>query len=606
MKRIFVVILFLTFSFLINISIAEAKSVSEVCYYKTSDSNFTFAVKAYDDGTSDAILMNPYTEADFGNHQGHKESQDYMATWTDVGEVLNGSTCKQYMKYTVNSGPNSIEFHDSTPSLGNNDLLLTNYDFEGQASKCVYKDLTESKYNMTFTVFADQNSIFTYYNDDLNLAMVDELSMGNIIDKNKTDHVIHNDFYDSFMQYFYDETQGCPVIDSVQSHVDNVGTTTVWFRAVADSVTSPMFGLISSEYPDDVKPTQELKSYPIYFSDGNAEFVFYIKSYDDKSERICVNINNAEACVQMNDSEDRIFIYQGTINDKFYQFSIKKEDIDDVFQYEDPNDYSTLINPNPIYYTEDFYGYYISKTGGDSSLYNVVSSTDSKRNMGFDYKDKMCALKPYILELTDTNLNYNLEVYHLYNDNKEIYTIQSLPCDTWGYNYTYSCTGDQCKDNLPYEVRQKLFDVAEYCQGIYQSYGESNTISTKRLDECISFVNFYNELVSNNVIEDYSGDCGILSKDIRDKLTWILDIIKIAGPILAVGLGTLDFVKVVASGDADKEMKSAFKRFGTRIVAAVLLFLVPVILAFLMDTFLGNQAGYDSDNPFCDIVEFNE
>ena len=91
-----------------------------------------------------------------------------------------------------------------------------------------------------------------------------------------------------------------------------------------------------------------------------------------------------------------------------------------------------------------------------------------------------------------------------------------------------------------------------------------------------------------------------------DKLDWILDILKIAGPILAVGLGTLDFIKVVASGDADKEMKSAFKKFSIRIVSAILLFIVPVILAFLMDTFLGNQNGYDADNPFCDVVEFNE
>ena len=126
-----------------------------------------------------------------------------------------------------------------------------------------------------------------------------------------------------------------------------------------------------------------------------------------------------------------------------------------------------------------------------------------------------------------------------------------------------------------------------------------------RMDECIQFQSFYSSLVTNGIIRDLSNGCEMLSNDFVDKLVWILDIIKIAGPILAVGLGTLDFVKVVASGDADKEMKSAFKRFGTRIVAAVLLFLVPVILAFLMDTFLGNQAVYDSDNPFCDIVEFN-
>ncbi len=610
MKKIFGLMFFLVVSFLINANDASAKSLQQVCYYKTSDSNFTFAVKAYDNGTSDTILMKPYTEADFGNHQGYKESQSYMATW-DTGNALNGSSCKPYMKYTVERGSNHIEFYDETPSLENNDLLLTNYNFEQQASKCVYKDWTKS-YNMTFTVLIDENSVFTYYNDDLNLAMTTELTMGNIVDKNKTDYVMHNDFYDNFIKYFYDQTQGCPVIDSVDSHVDTVGTVKIWFRAVGGSSygeTGATFGLVSSEYNDDVKPIQELKSYPIYFTDDNVEIAFYIKTYSDNSEKICSIINGGENCTQMNDNQDTIIIYQGNggINGKYYHFEIRKEDIDEIFQYDDPNDYSTLIDPSPIYYNEYTAGkYYISKTKSDSLWDNAISSTDSKKYLGFDFKDKVCALKPYILELTNQDLNSELEFYDLNSNLSVNYTIEEIPCGTWGYSYTYSCNGDQCANNLPYEVKQKLSDVAYYCQGMYKNYSESSTISNKRIDECISFTEFYKDIVKNNVIEDYSNSCGILSKDIRDKLVWVLDIIKIAGPILAVGLGTLDFVKVVASGDADKEMKSAFKRFGTRLIAAVLLFLVPVILAFLMDTFLGNQSGYDSDNPFCDIVDWSE
>ena len=172
------------------------------------------------------------------------------------------------------------------------------------------------------------------------------------------------------------------------------------------------------------------------------------------------------------------------------------------------------------------------------------------------------------------------------------------------------CSGNDCLDNNEYYIEQGLSNIVVYCNNFYSNYEDYRKNEPdkykKRMEECISFQNFYQEGVKNNVFIDYSNSCGILSKDIRDKLEWVLDIIKIAGPILAVGLGTLDFVKVVASGDADKEMKSAFKRFGTRIIAAVLLFLVPVILAFLMDTFLGNQSGYDSDNPFCDIVDWSE
>ena len=126
------------------------------------------------------------------------------------------------------------------------------------------------------------------------------------------------------------------------------------------------------------------------------------------------------------------------------------------------------------------------------------------------------------------------------------------------------------------------------------------------MDECVDFFNgFYNELINQGIIENLSNYCGVLSQDFAAKLKYFLNIIKIAGPLLALGLGTVDFVKVLANGDADKEMKNAFKRFLTRLGAAALLFLVPIILAFLLDLFMKPGLGYDSNNPFCDIVDWN-
>ena len=210
-----------------------------------------------------------------------------------------------------------------------------------------------------------------------------------------------------------------------------------------------------------------------------------------------------------------------------------------------------------------------------------------------EYKDLICEVKSVLTKKTSSL--YNINQIKL---SGVLYNIEDIDC-----SIDIKCDENNCE----YILEQKLKNTANYCNNIYSqssNYGSGNY--TGRLEECVQFQSFYSSLVTNGIIRDLSNGCKMLSNDFVDKLDWILDIIKIAGPILAVGLGTLDFVKVVASGDADKEMKSAFKRFGTRIVAAVLLFLVPVILAFLMDTFLGNQAGYDSGNPFCDIVEFNE
>ena len=117
---------------------------------------------------------------------------------------------------------------------------------------------------------------------------------------------------------------------------------------------------------------------------------------------------------------------------------------------------------------------------------------------------------------------------------------------------------------------------------------------------------FYDDMVKKGIINDLSIGCDFITSELAEKLKWLLDLLKIAGPIAALGLGTLDFVKAIASGDADKEMKSAFKKFTTRMIAAALLFIVPLVLAFMMDTFLGNQDGYDPGNPFCDVIDWTE
>lgn len=246
----------------------------------------------------------------------------------------------------------------------------------------------------------------------------------------------------------------------------------------------------------------------------------------------------------------------------------------------------------------------------------TVELAMSKYN-GLKYKIMVCELGDqldYLAKRDDKSLSMidKLEFHDADGTNEKLYGINELianQCDNWGINTLFDCSDSICQSNLDYIAEQKIKEIQNYCNEMYSGFTTTklqNQSYKGRMDECIQFQSFYSSLVTNGIIRDLSNGCEMLSNDFVDKLVWILDIIKIAGPILAVGLGTLDFVKVVASGDADKEMKSAFKRFGTRIVAAVLLFLVPVILAFLMDTFLGNQAGYDSDNPFCDIVEFNE
>ena len=123
----------------------------------------------------------------------------------------------------------------------------------------------------------------------------------------------------------------------------------------------------------------------------------------------------------------------------------------------------------------------------------------------------------------------------------------------------------------------------------------------QREEECKSFDEFYTKLVNEGIIEDLVQGCGFISDDLNDKLVLILDIIKIAGPVLAILFGMWDFTKVLFTGDADKEMKTAGKRFITRIIAAALLFLIPALIKIPLNIALEDQI--DVDNPFCDVVE---
>ena len=164
-----------------------------------------------------------------------------------------------------------------------------------------------------------------------------------------------------------------------------------------------------------------------------------------------------------------------------------------------------------------------------------------------------------------------------------------------------------CSSN-PYNYLNKgLYEAKSYCNVIFKSVADNKTtLEDTKVKDCIAFDSFYNNLVKDKVIDDLSKDCGLISTDLNEKLQFILNLIKIIGPLAAIFLGMLDFVKAVMSGDPDKETKTAFKRLTTRLIAAALLFIIPLILGLLMDLFLSNDENYDQDNPFCDLVDWSE
>lgn len=258
---------------------------------------------------------------------------------------------------------------------------------------------------------------------------------------------------------------------------------------------------------------------------------------------------------------------------------------------------------------------YSSKTGVKYKYVQTgLTSEDYKATgdiyTGVRFKELMQILYPYLIEIEADKIPVS-DNGSTYTPGMVYFSGKKLAISNWGMSGKYTCTSSDCMNNFDYELTTKIKDVAVYCNDLYNRYntaiaGNLNDQLKLRLQECISFDYFYEWLADNGKINRFDGNCGFISQDVYDMIQTALNIIKIAGPILAIGLGMLDFVKAVVATDADKELKTAWQRFIKRVIAAVILLLLPIILSFLMNIFLKGEDGYDSENPFCNLENMHD
>lgn len=121
-----------------------------------------------------------------------------------------------------------------------------------------------------------------------------------------------------------------------------------------------------------------------------------------------------------------------------------------------------------------------------------------------------------------------------------------------------------------------------------------NPIDTKALD--FNSANIVYKMDSNilsNTVNIAAGNCvendSILGDpECEDSVAWlvqlVLNIIKIAGPILVILLSSVDYIMVIVKSDNDAFQK-AQKKLVTRLILAMLLFVVPVIVQVILGVF---------------------
>lgn len=88
----------------------------------------------------------------------------------------------------------------------------------------------------------------------------------------------------------------------------------------------------------------------------------------------------------------------------------------------------------------------------------------------------------------------------------------------------------------------------------------------------------------------------LFGENTRSIINTVMKWIRISVPILLIGLGIMDFSKAVFSSK-DDDMKKAREKFIKRIVAAVLVFLVPIFVNLILD--LANMAWSNINSDTC-------
>jgi len=151
-----------------------------------------------------------------------------------------------------------------------------------------------------------------------------------------------------------------------------------------------------------------------------------------------------------------------------------------------------------------------------------------------------------------------------------------------------------CKSQALFKVREAEDGIKAQCRSILEGYnyegGEAECV-----DACLNIKDTLDEYkAGTDLAEEYnSGQCGFSAR----LLVWINNIlrwVKYILPVLVIILSILNFIKAIGA-DKDDEMKKAQKKFIIRLIAAALVFLIPLIIEFILNKM---GFGYDSCGLF--------
>lgn len=261
--------------------------------------------------------------------------------------------------------------------------------------------------------------------------------------------------------------------------------------------------------------------------------------------------------------------------------------------------YKAKTNTKGVNYTFYFYG---EKTWHlDYEFYKKYNQVPNKS----DFKQYFTEDEDYSEEIKNTQwigtcnyedviLYFNREKLILDNKNSLIYS--SYAGFSLNELLAYYDQIGTCPTRLYQRVDQTVVSVGNTFQYVtYLLNNDGNNYEEKLIEDGSSI----NDTKEEEKPKEDIDDClDLFSQEFIDEINSYLLIVRIAVPILLIVLGTLDFAKAVFSSSED-EMKKAQSKFMKRVIAAVLVFLIPVLVNLLLD--IANSVWSYIDPNSCNI-----
>lgn len=185
---------------------------------------------------------------------------------------------------------------------------------------------------------------------------------------------------------------------------------------------------------------------------------------------------------------------------------------------------------------------------------------------------------------------------------KAIESVDYGECSTYN-DYMYvlanlkSKNGGSCSESDEFtEAYRELVDLCEKYSSSTNYTNEQGDTVKGCMKACSNLKDDIAELCDYKNSQSSTKQCNSIGDRTLAWIFKIINMIRYLVPILLIILGILDFIKSIASDD-DGEIKKAGSRFVRRLIAAALVFIVPLILQFVLNIF--SIPGLDPNNPFC-------